>query len=523
MSEELIDLIKPIKKKIINYFFDKNENKKFKNDKNIKLTSKWKNIFSYPEELNILMNNDTNKSTIIDIIKKLFIKNEFRTIHPILLIIFYEELSTIISYNIIVDKLDNEPFIQINKLPSSNLHCIEIRKQINISLRIFWKIINDKYIKKYKEHYDEDELIEEIINNIYFNHYVEKKINFKNELYEQLNNRFIDYGISLNINNNENDYMNETQNEFIDDIFIEINEDHHIPIEDKIRKLNVFRKTGKNIIDYLISSNNINDLINKIKIEIAIIIYNNYNKDYGVHFYISCVLKHDIKMSSFFLDIYNKTFINKIGFELSEIILMFKESGFKKINKFVETVIIPTINRNKKKLLIEENKDNFIDSKLSSVGVDRIITLPRDDEFKDIIKFIQYYTEFRESFYTTIFNFLDANKKKEEIFYSIMNDETINDFEYNIINPTLEFVFSYLKSNKKNIENMFKIKLNKNIPLIMECENKDVDKIFLIKKLPIYKDIINTKFDTVITKIEDHKYIDRNKMKSIYDFIKENH
>jgi len=216
------------KKLVLKYLFTKEEKQIFKKNEEFKFSNKWKNILSYPKELKQLKN--PTKEKLFNIIKDIILLNNSRALHPILLLIFYKELSQYIDFK----EINENDYQLINKINNKL-----IRKQINITFRIYIKILNDMNLKKYCAFIDNDELI----NNLYFN------IEIEDEIYSAHGIRYCD--LSIYVNND-------------DFIFVEINEGHHHVELDFERKCEIYQKTLKIIVDYNICIDSIETFYNKL-------------------------------------------------------------------------------------------------------------------------------------------------------------------------------------------------------------------------------------------------------------------
>ena len=108
--------------------------------------------------------------------------------------------------------------------------------------------------------------------------------------------------------------------------------------------------------------------------EIAKTIYKNYDEYLGIIFYLLNVENIEIKMAHFFLDIRK----SKNGVPIKQILNVFKGCEFTNKKNFMK-VIKKELNSDLYFVIKDEN--NFKDSLLSQIGVDRLIFLPRSDDF----------------------------------------------------------------------------------------------------------------------------------------------
>ncbi len=458
------------KKHILNYLFSKDEKKLFKNNEEIKFSNKWTNILSYPKELNQI--KKTTKEKLFNIIKDIILLNNSRALHPILLLIFYKELSEYIDFR----EINDNDYQLINK--STNKL---IRKQINITFRIYIKILNDINIKKFCAFIDNDELI----NNLYYN------IKIEDEIYSVHGIRYCDLSIYIN----DEDYL-----------FVEINEGHHNLELDFERKCEIYQKTLKIIIDYNICIDTIEIFYNKLLKQIAKLIYKN-NIDWAILFYMSCISNLDINIANHFYDFYKN---KDTGIKIKKIINMFNNYGLKNKIFFIE--IIKTELDNEQHFI--ELNEKFIQSKVNSIGFDIIINLPRKSELECINEIKKNYTVFRENYFDFIKEFLDNNDKNKIIEHIINNFNNIYEIS-NISKPIISNMYDKLIENKDEIEKKYKIKLNKYLPFLYESKN-NYDKIDKknLKKLVDSKfvSIIDNNFDINLSYINNHKFIDLSKI-----------
>jgi hypothetical protein len=477
-----IQLLNEHKNNILKYLFDtEKESEAFDKNKEIKLGEKWDSILSYPDELHSLKRTKTKKSVIISRVVDSLLKNVDRAIHPILLIIFNYELSDYIKYN----EMSNDDYIIQIQLTSKNKKYLkEIRPQINTTFKLYWKLINDKKIQKFTNYYNDNDLVEEIINSLYYKVTVEELIKINQTLIETKKVRFNDLCLSLDIDEEIikkkvlpskyekymkiRDQLNEKQKDYQSKILIEINESHHMPSIDFLRKTSIYETTGKTIIDFNIVDDDLETVYIKILKNIAKTIYKNYDEDLGIVFYLVNIENIEITMATFFLDITKK----KNGIPIKTILNVFNNWEFVDKNKFIKLIK----NELDDELYFVSKTDDIKNSLLTSLGVDRLIFLPRKDDFVDteqIINFVKMYNKFREGFFNTIESFLSNDDETNIIIYLLKKLTCREDFEKfkePLINSFLEKILN--EDLIIAVEEKFKIELDKWLPILMKSKSK---------------------------------------------------
>ena len=253
-----MEYLNEYKQNILEYLLESNENiKLFESDSPIKLNKKWNLILNYPNILNRLKISTTTRSTMISMVTDILLDKSCRSIHPILIIIFHYELREYIKYNVISQDDEN---IQIQLTSKNKQKIKELRPQINESFKIYWKLITDKKIKAFANHYYENDLVQELINSLYYKVSIEELINLNTTIIETKKMRFNDLCFCLDIDDKLTDniddkltddtILSEKHELFQNKILIEINENHHKPDIDFIRKTNIYEAVGKITIDY---------------------------------------------------------------------------------------------------------------------------------------------------------------------------------------------------------------------------------------------------------------------------------
>ena len=152
-----VELLNTHKMNILNYLFNKDITN-FEENKNIKLGEKWDSVLNYPDELFTLRRTETNKLIILSRIITSLLDKKDRVIHPILLIIFHNELSEHIKY---IEMSNDDDEFDIQLLPKNKKKLKEIKPQINITFKIYWKLINDIKIDNFLIYYKKNDLVKE--------------------------------------------------------------------------------------------------------------------------------------------------------------------------------------------------------------------------------------------------------------------------------------------------------------------------------------------------------------------------
>ena len=485
MAFQLLD---KYKNSILKYLFKSDkEITAFELNKEVKLNDKWDLILNYPDELHSLKRSKIIKSNIVERVIENLLKNIHRSIHPILLIIFYYELREYIKYNE-MSKDDDDDEIQIQLTSKNKKYLRELRPQINITFKLYWKLLNDKKIKAFTNYYIDNELVVELINNLYYKVSIEELIKLNKTMIETKKVRFNDLCFCLDVDDDIlkknislhkyekfidiREKLTERQQNFQNKILIEINESHHMPSIDFIRKTNIYETTCKTVIDYNIKDDDIEIIYEKIINEISKLIYKNYHENLGIIFYLTNVENMEIGQAKFFLDVYNNTTISKKGIQLKLILNIFKTWEFIDKKNFIKLIK----NELDNELYFIEEKEDFKNSLLSSLGVDRLIFLPRKSDFvncEELIKFVQMYNKFRESFFKTIKIFLNNEDENNIIIYllkKLICKDEFEQFKQPLIDAFLEKILN--KDIIQVIEEKFNIELDKWLPILRKSKSK---------------------------------------------------
>lgn len=529
----LLELLNMYKNNILNYIFEKDKIiKKFKNNNEITLTKKWDAILNYPNELYTLRRTITTKSVILNRVINNLLDKRYRIIHPILLIIFHDELSEYIKYCEINDD-DDDKIIDIQLIPKNKQILKEIKSQINITFKIYWKLINDINIQNILNWYNTNELVQEIIYSLYCKVTVEELIKLNQTYVETKKIRFNDMCLNLDIDDEiyeklspvkyinfqkNQQKLNESQCQYQNKILIEINESHHEPMIDFLRKTSIYQTTGKVIIDYDIAIDDFNDIYTKIMKDISKTIYKNYDEELGIIFYLTIVENIHIKMAQFFLEIRKTN-----GIPIKKILSVFKSWEYIDKNNFIK-VIKKELNNNI--YFIKKDECNFKNSLLSQIGIDRLIFLPRSNDFvnsEEILNFVEIYSKFRQGFFNTIESFLNNHEENNIIIYLINKlsmREDFQKFKEPLITALLEKIMTPTIINA--VENEFNVKLDKRLPILIKSNNKYHNIELNIMKNTFgdkVANILDENFDTCKSIIEKRIFISKEIINFIFNYI----
>jgi len=533
MAQELLNKHKT---NILKYLFDTDKTYElFDTNKDVKLGDKWDPILNYPNELYTLKRTKTTKSVIITRVVDSLLKNINRAIHPILLIIFNYELRDYIKYNEMSRDNDND-IVQIQLTSKNKKYLKEIRPQINSTFKLYWKLINDKKIQKFTNYYIDNDLVEAIINSLYYQLTVEQLIKLNQTQIETKKVRFNDLCLSLDVNeellkkkilpNKYDKYMktrenlNEKQKEFQTKILIEINENHHMPNVDFLRKTTIYETTCKTIIDYNITVDDIDIVYEKIIKEISKIIFKYYDADLGIIFYLTNIENIEIGIATFFLDIYNANKINK-GIPIKTILNVFNNWEFIDKKNFIKLIKTEL----KYDCYFVSKNDDIKNSQLTSLGIDRLIFLPRSDDFvntEEILTFVKMYNKFKEGFFRTIETFLNNDDESNIVIFLLKKltcREEFEKFKEPLINSFLEKILN--EDLIGIIEDKYKIELDKWLPILMKSNSKynNID-INIMKNTFGDKvaDIIEERFDVSKSEIKKRTLIPKEIIEFIFNY-----
>jgi hypothetical protein len=253
--------------------------------------------------------------------------------------------------------------------------------------------------------------------------------------------------------------------------------------------------------------------------EISKTIYKNYDEKLGTIFYLVTVEAMKTNLADFFLDIKK----NKNGFLIKKILNIFKTWKYtnkKKFMKLIEQELNSDI------YFISKDEHNFKDSLLSPNGVDRLIFLPRSNDFintEEILDFVNIYTKFREAFFNTIESFLSNNEENNIIIYLVdklsMREEFQN-FKKSLISALVDKITN--SEIIEVVEEKFNVKLDKNLPILMKSKNKYHNIEYNIMKNTFgdkVANILEEKFDNYKSNIENRTFISQEIIDFVFNYI----
>lgn len=458
----------------------------FKNDGTILDKNKWSNILNYPYNFKKLLGRKCSIEHITELVREYFINKGFfekqylRVIHPVLIIISYEHIKDLVEIR--QNKTNNIIYIH-------PIGVDKIQIQTNLTFQLYWKLITDKNIESIYNFYFEkkNKMIMEAINSLLYNSTVEEEVIMDGSLYDTCNRRYIDYSLSLDISEQSRKEHQNTElfvelyknkdldkKKFLNKILIEFNEDHHQVNIDELRKINVFNKTNL-ILNQFVNiqkkfnkendeNSNMNLFYEKILKLISKIIYKNIDNMAGFLFYLVCFEKFECNTVEFFLDLYEKGDC----FPITNIIQYFETEGFTNANKF--------FSKNKKSYMNETYISKIEDNEiyLNSIGVDRAMGLPRNDDWEDISIIISLYTKFRTGYFKSIQTFLSTNGEETIIQEIALRCDHIFD-SIRLLQPLYEIIIKKFQDElyREQFEKHFKVKLDEGVPLFYESSNSD--------------------------------------------------
>lgn len=373
----------------------------------------------------------------------------------------------------------------------------KLRHQIVISFQIYAQLLSDRKIKEFFDFNHSNLLLTEIKNKLFFNFEIEKIVRMNLNLYDSCDVRFNDLCLNLNINktiylnnvepkliqqkimNGLNKNLTETQNDYLTNIIVEINEGHHIPVIDNLRKLNIYQETGKLSLDYSHVDTNFLHFYRQLLKEIGKIIYKNYGERDGIIFMLCCVDDFDISLAGYFCEIYYKTVVTNVGITVKEVIQVLKSLGNK--SKLTEEKIMEELDNEIS--FVEINQEDFYESLLSNVGVDQLMLLPARKNFKKKPQLIQQYTNFREKVFNSILEFFNGDDESTYVCKLLNHINQMTQITENIIKPMFEVLLSKLnKETIGKIESKHNVNVNKVIPFLIKSASKydQIDKNILL-------------------------------------------
>ncbi len=525
-EKEQLDYVREL---LLEHLFDSNEKqiKKWNNNKPILTDAKWNFMLSYPTDFNKFRTNTITKEELVNTIEELLIKNTDRIIHPGLILLCWENLSNYVRPEYCYNNQGEPDYLSLVAGPELP----KLRYQIRVSWQIYIGLLSDRKIKKFFANLSND-LLDNFRTKLFFNFQIEKMVRMNLNIYESCNVRFNDLCLDLqvddkvyyynvdkklidaNILDEKNTNASETQIEYRKKIIVEINESHHIPVVDNLRKLNIYQITGRLSVDYPVAEMNFYTIYNKILKEVGKILYKFYSEAYGVSFYMCCVDNFEITYIPMFWEFYKKTVLEKTGIPVEDVMNILRD-----VSKCKKNTIAKFYNVLKEELVddiyyIEKNQEIFSSSLLSNYGVDRLLLLPRKSDFENyhsILSISHEYTHFREKVFSSIIEFFNGNEESTYIFKMINHINQMTEISKNIIKPVIGVIYDKLTPEAiAKIESTYKIKLLKPLPFLMRTSSKydSVDKQGLSNVVSKeLAEIIQKKFEPELPTIESHKFI----------------
>lgn len=467
------------------------------NIKEIKIDAKWEFLLSYPDQLRRFRysENFTLKDLtlqLIEILKITDVQKQARMIHPGILILCHDLLGEAINFKY----LGNTSIISIKskieiKNRFGNVKKLELREQTINCFQIYTRLLNHPKLMKFYQENKENEIKRTVISNIWFQFEIEKLINMSLKNYDSKTCRLADYVINLlsitpklaEINSKkyllfekfkEKNEEYEDLINFYNSLICEFQESHHAKTPDIERKYAVFKKTGQVSMEYFSQDTKFEDFINQLLKNIAKLIYLNIDEKFGILFYMSVIDDFVISLAPFFLDLHEKT---KIGVKVKYLGEQLKNiSSFKRINDYYLIIKnILTYNDNTIKAYFKTyDKNNFNESILNSLGVDKfILSIPRD-LYNAQIEIEINYNKFKEGYFNLLFNFLETDNDHEEMIDMVIKKTAgLMDVSH-LTKYTIEFILEQLKDYniRTYIESKHNIQLNGVFPILQEVNKK---------------------------------------------------
>ncbi len=513
-----------VKTQLLDYLFESNEKtiKKWNKNKPVITNGKWNFMLSYPYDFNKFRDNEITKSDLANKIIELLVANTSRIIHPGLMILCWEDLADYVRPGYCYTNSGEPDFLTISSGPKLE----KLRYQIRVSWEIYIGLLTDNKIREWFDTYLSDELLCNFKTKLFFNFQIEKMVRMNLNIYESCNVRFNDLCLDLqvddkvyysnvdkklieaNILDEKEKNSTETQIEYRKKIIVEINESHHVPVVDNLRKLNIYQITGRLSVDYPVAEMNFKTVYKKILKEIGKILYKYYSNAHGISFYMCCVDNFDIQYVPHFWEIYEKTVLDKsIGITVEEVLQMLKSLGLTKIPP--EEKIMEELDQTLS--FVNFNEENFYQSTLSNVGVDQLLLLPKKKHFYKKIELVTQYTNFREKVFNSIIEFFNVNEESTYVFKLCNHINQMTEISENIIKPVIGIISDKLTPEAISaIESTYKIKLLKPLPFLMKSPNKfdSVDKQGLsnVVAKPLVE-IIQKKFEPGLPTIDFHRFL----------------
>lgn len=394
---------------------DKKQIDSFNNNEEILLPDTFDNILEYPDILKEykLCKKNNLFNTLLKILDGEIIEEKYntkyRTIHPALLLIFYKDF---IDNGYIFQEKYNNNIKNIYEIGHKNKKK-KIKEQISNSFKIYFHLISDEEL---------DEIFninKKIKNKLYLNVQIEKYINPTN-IYR---GKYIDMTYIFSDNNT---------------ISIEINENRHNEVIDKIRQNQIYAKSLNKIIQYY-TEKTFESIIYDLYKEISRCMYK-IDKQIGLNiFFVKCD-KFDIRYSIMFTEIKKKIDSNKLTINcIMNILKDYKIKKFEKLlfkmikNNDLHTDFFFNVNN-----LDEITESSYKEKLLNSKGVTRIFNYLRTKDFesKNIGK--QFISEITTSYS----QFMDN-------YYKMIN-ENLNDSNNDILTIHKQYESDIIKKNTFN-------------------------------------------------------------------------
>ena len=170
---------------------------------------------------------------------------------------------------------------------------------------------------------------------------------------------------------------------------------------------------------------------------------------------------------------------------------------------------------------VKKDEIDFKNSLLSNLGVERLIFLPKNDDFiksEEMVIFVNIYTKFREGFFNTIESFL-SNDEENIIIYLVNKlsmREDLQKFKDPLISIFVEKTFN--PELIEAVEEKFNVKLDKNLPILMKSQSKYDNIEYNIMKNTFgnkVSEILEENLNIFNSTIKNRKFIN----KEIIDFI----
>jgi hypothetical protein len=267
---------------------------------------------------------------------------------------------------------------------------------------------------------------------------------------------------------------------------------------------------------------NFMDIFKNILKEISKVIYKYYDETIGVIFYCSVVSNLDVDYAPFFWSLHQNTKITNKGVQINEVVNFLKIFGLSKPKKLLELILNEL--EDDEEYFHELNYDNYNLSFLNSLGVDRVLLLPRKNDFPKIKSVIKIYNEFKTEFFNSMINFFNDD---DECSYALtlsnqlLQTQTVNN---NLVKYVTNIILEKLSDVKiiSKVENKFKISLYRPLPILYKSNSKyapDINKEWLYN-------IISSKFLAKITDesetgkliISNHEFIYTEIIKFILEY-----